>query len=243
MSRQLSRRSNAEIGPKASSLLQNALAYGLPLGDQLGTVALLHTWALARRITAAPDGTDRSDLIAWATRIAYMVGALSALRDRLSIGMQVLSDFAEKTDQAVAVATDVLGSSAFSAAFERGARINPEFSEIRQLAQGVFDTAEKSQTTPRRSDETSPWTNLSKAERQVAILAAAGLSNTLVAARRGTSVRTVDAQLAAILQKLMISSRHDIMDFIPEDRIAEVREEAARWIHSNRKQTPGRPPS
>ncbi|MGK8524021.1 hypothetical protein ACRS6B_21825 [Nocardia asteroides] len=49
-----------------------------------------------------------------------------------------------------------------------------------------------------------------------------------MAARRGSSFKTVDSQMAAILQKLMIGSREDIRALVPADREAQVREEAAR---------------
>jgi DNA-binding NarL/FixJ family response regulator len=59
-------------------------------------------------------------------------------------------------------------------------------------------------------------------------LAAAGWTNTAIAARRGKSTRTVDAQIAAILRKLAIMSREDIIEHIPRDTIDDVRVEAVR---------------
>ncbi len=48
---------------------------------------------------------------------------------------------------------------------------------------------------------------LTASERDVAVLASSGLSNHEIAARRGTSTRTVANQLASILQKTGASSR------------------------------------
>lgn len=48
---------------------------------------------------------------------------------------------------------------------------------------------------------------LTKAEVEVAKLAVAGLSNRAIAEQRGSSVRTVANQMAAILQKLGATSR------------------------------------
>jgi DNA-binding NarL/FixJ family response regulator len=51
---------------------------------------------------------------------------------------------------------------------------------------------------------------LSRAERQVALDAASGLSNRAIAARRGTSIRTIANQLASIYRKLGVSSRAEL---------------------------------
>jgi DNA-binding CsgD family transcriptional regulator len=51
---------------------------------------------------------------------------------------------------------------------------------------------------------------LTAAERDVATLAAAGLSNAAIATRRGTAIRTVANQMASVLRKLRIGSRHDL---------------------------------
>lgn len=51
---------------------------------------------------------------------------------------------------------------------------------------------------------------LTTAERGVAKLAARGLANSEIARRRGTSVRTVANQMAAILRKLGCDSRREL---------------------------------
>ena len=66
-----------------------------------------------------------------------------------------------------------------------------------------------------------PWHELSPAEQDVAVLAAAGWTNTDIATRRGSSIRTVDVQVAAVLHKLMIGTRADIAAFVPG--ISEMR--------------------
>ncbi|MEU4840757.1 helix-turn-helix domain-containing protein [Nocardia testacea] len=70
------------------------------------------------------------------------------------------------------------------------------------------------------------WSELTGAERTVALLAAAGWTDRAIAARRGTSVRTTEAQLASVLRKLMIGSRYDIASFVPDHLVAQVRREA-----------------
>lgn len=52
---------------------------------------------------------------------------------------------------------------------------------------------------------------LSPAEREVARMVIQGLSNAAIATRRGTSVRTVANQVAAILRKLNVDSRRSLM--------------------------------
>ncbi len=52
--------------------------------------------------------------------------------------------------------------------------------------------------------------SLSRSEADVARLAAEGLSNADIAARRGTSVRTVANQIASIFRKLGVSSRREL---------------------------------
>jgi DNA-binding NarL/FixJ family response regulator len=56
---------------------------------------------------------------------------------------------------------------------------------------------------------------LTAAERHVASLAAAGLSNAAIAKRRGTALRTVANQMASVLRKLRICSRHELTAHIP----------------------------
>lgn len=52
--------------------------------------------------------------------------------------------------------------------------------------------------------------SLSDAEREVAALALAGLSNSEIGRRRGTSGRTVANQMATIFRKLGVSSRNEL---------------------------------
>lgn len=56
----------------------------------------------------------------------------------------------------------------------------------------------------------SPPRDLTRAEREVVEHVVAGRSNAQIAARRGTSVRTVANQLAAIFRKLAVGSRREL---------------------------------
>jgi len=62
----------------------------------------------------------------------------------------------------------------------------------------------------RIGDERLDPSPLSAAEKQVASLVSAGLSNADIARKRGTSVRTVEKQLSSIYEKLGVLSRHEL---------------------------------
>jgi DNA-binding NarL/FixJ family response regulator len=81
---------------------------------------------------------------------------------------------------------------------------------------------------------TPNWQALTGAEQEVAILAAARWPNSAIAARRGTSTKTVDGQISSILQKLMIESRHDIVRYIPQDQRSRVSAERSHSPRQNR---------
>ncbi|MET8797667.1 AAA family ATPase [Nocardia sp. NPDC004568] len=72
----------------------------------------------------------------------------------------------------------------------------------------------------------SRWEELTPAESDVALLAAAGWANREIAVRRGASVRRVDAQLAAVRHKLMIASRGEIAQHVPDEIAQRMRRES-----------------
>ncbi|MGW4774900.1 ATP-binding protein [Nocardia sp. NPDC004278] len=218
---------------EALDLERSSLAYQLAAGDQFAgwMVMEFRTWSLARLITdsLAAGHSDRTMPVALATEIAHLAGGLRTLRTRLGIHLEEIRPFADESDKAVAVARRVLGPAAFVAAETRGARLRPELHEVQRFALGTLTI----DTTPDKASA-SHWRELSPAERQVAVLAAAGWTNPAIADRRGKSSRTIDAQMAAILQKLGITSREYIIDHIPKDTIDQVRTET-------RRSTPKRP--
>ncbi|WP_327115533.1 helix-turn-helix transcriptional regulator [Nocardia sp. NBC_01730] len=139
-----------------------------------------------------------------------------------------MGPFADESDNAIDVARRVLGSDAFAAVEAQGSRLRPEHNEVQRLALGTLTI-----DTPQDKPITSRWDELTPAERQVAILATAGWTNPAIAVRRGKSARTIDSQMAAILQKLGITSREDIIDHIPKDIIEQVRTETIRRPQRN----------
>ncbi|MFJ9370133.1 helix-turn-helix transcriptional regulator [Nocardia sp. NPDC101769] len=79
--------------------------------------------------------------------------------------------------------------------------------------------------------ESPAWDELTFAEQEVAVPVAAGLTNTAIAVRRGTSSRTVDSQVASVLSKLMLASRRDIMPLLPVAERDRADREARRRSH------------
>ncbi|MFQ6331903.1 ATP-binding protein [Nocardia sp. CWNU-33] len=209
-----------------------ALAYQIAAGDQWGMslAAYIRAWSLAQIITdlIAAGSTDPAELRTLATETAQLAGGAAMQRGGLGINIGVLGLFDDETHKAIDVARTVLGPEAFTAAHRQGSLLHPESHEVQRLALGTLSIDRMPMDHPARKNAPSHWDELSAAEEEVATLAAAGWTNIAIAARRGNSRRTVDAQMAAIFQKLVITSREDIIDLVPDDLIDQVRKEAAR---------------
>jgi predicted ATPase/DNA-binding CsgD family transcriptional regulator len=203
---------------EALQLGRDALGYQLPIGDQWGMMWVIHIrmWTLARLLTdqIAAGNTSRSALVKLATEIAYLAGGGNTLRAQLGLLIENQGPVDDETSTAEKIARDVLGQQTYADDEKRGSGLFVERSELQRLALGEFSI-----------DTSSPaekgglgWQTLSEAEEEVAILAAAGWANSAISVRRGTSTRTTDAQMSSILQKLVINSRDDIVDFVPRDQ-------------------------
>jgi predicted ATPase/DNA-binding CsgD family transcriptional regulator len=219
---------------EALQLSRAALAYQLPLGDQWGTSWAIHIrmWSLARLIAdqIAAANTSRSTLDKLATEIAYLAGGVKTQRARLGMLIESLHSFADETSTAEQLARDVLGEDTYAEAEKRGSRLFLERDELEQIALGTWSV----DTPPPAAKDTSSWQVLSAAEQEVAILAAAGWPNSAIGVRRGTSTRTTDVQVSSIFQKLMISSREDIIRFVPQDLRNRVSAERSRIPRQSR---------
>ncbi|MGW4285120.1 LuxR C-terminal-related transcriptional regulator, partial [Nocardia sp. NPDC004750] len=213
---------------QALTVIRAALTTQRAMRDQWGVVWAVHitAWALARSIRDTGGGSGA--VTARARDIARLVGGGATLRDRIGVNMSNLGPFAMETEIAADTARAVLGESAFAEAEREGALLRPELGEVVQLALGKLSLDRLPVEHPVRQRRPSHWEELSAAEQEVAVLAAAGWTNTAIAARRGSSFKTVDAQMSSILAKLMIGSREDIRALVPAERQAEVADEAAR---------------
>src|SRR5262249_43472593 len=126
----------------------------------------------------------------------------------------------------------------------RGSRLFSKRSELQRLARGTLSINTSTIDQPATTG-TSSWQILSKAEQEVALLAAAGWPNSAIAVRRGTSTKTTDAQISSIFQKLMITPRQDIVVFIPPEQRARVsaeRSHAPRQSRDKPRSIQPRPP-
>jgi DNA-binding NarL/FixJ family response regulator len=108
--------------------------------------------------------------------------------------------------------------------------LSPERFEVQRIALGTLPTEKSSPATK----SASSWQTLSKAEQEVAMLAAAGWPNSAIGVRRGTATRTTDAQISSILQKLMITSREDIVRYVPPELRNQISAEHSHIAHQSR---------
>nr|WP_276514766.1 helix-turn-helix transcriptional regulator [Nocardia transvalensis] len=95
--------------------------------------------------------------------------------------------------------------------------MRPALADLARWALDVPSPGPSGSARPDRPIRTSPWQRLSAAEADVAVLAAAGWTNAAIAARRGSSRRTVEAQITRVLKKLSIRSRAEIHPMVPVD--------------------------
>ncbi|WP_069159745.1 ATP-binding protein [Nocardia altamirensis] len=217
---------------QAVTILRKALAYQDSTRDQWGAVWAIHflAWALAQQVAdaRAPQGRQPEQVLRWSLEIARLTGGAATLRHRVGADIKNLGPFSDETEKAAEVARQVLGPEAFAAAEREGAMLRPELGEVAQLALGTLSLDRLPVDHPVRQYRPSAWHELSAAEQDVAVLAAAGWTNSAIATRRGSSNRTVDAQMASILHKLAISSREDIHALVPADQQPRVAGEIER---------------
>ncbi|MVU81189.1 hypothetical protein GPX89_28585 [Nocardia sp. ET3-3] len=205
------------------ALCDAGLAWQLPMRDHWGGVWGLTIRArILSRVITADSARGRADIavgdtaVRYALEIARLTGRAAAIRRRLGIELTDLQPFAQYTDDAADAAVKVLGHKVFATAV-RDAEFEPGADRLLSACPStMIPVAGHTDSRPAApAPAESLWEGLTHAEREVAVLVAAGLTNTAIAARRGTSSRTVDAQVAAILSKLMINSRKDIRPLLP----------------------------
>ncbi|MCC3326355.1 ATP-binding protein [Nocardia abscessus] len=190
-----------------------------------------HIVALAQVVAERAEGGERAAAADAATEIAYLMGSFKTRQRSMGIVVDRVPLVAAEIRRAVEVSRAVLGDRAYASA-ERRTRLRPELDALWCPTADPASPARRpdrpvaSRPVSRRPG--SRWSDLSEAERDVAVFAAAGWPNSAIAGARRSSVRTVDAQVAAIRQKLMIASRADIAGHIPDELAARVRYESER---------------
>lgn len=210
---------------EALQLERAALTHLMSIRDQWGGLwaVQFRIWSLARLIEQTRHvKLEQARTTAVAVEIAHLAGGMKTLLAKMNIDVSGLGPFSEETVKALAVARNALGDAAYTAAETQGRRLRPEHGEVQALAMGTLSLQ------PPRSDPEAAWKQLSPAETDVAILAAAGWTNSAIAVRRGSSLRTVDAQVASVLQKLAIGSRDEIDALVPRTMHDRIRAEALR---------------
>ncbi|MGK8525356.1 ATP-binding protein [Nocardia asteroides] len=194
-----------------------------------------HIVALAQVLIAERAGGGAADT---ATEIAYLIGSFKTRQRSMGIAVDRVPLIAAEMRSAAEVARAVLGDRAYAAA-ERRTRLRPELDALWCPAMDAAPASRRpdrpAASRPASRRPASRWSDLSEAERDVAVFAAAGWPNSAIAGRRRSSVRTVDAQVAAIRQKLMIASRADIAGHIPDELADRVRYESERRPSRGRK--------
>ncbi|MBB5912024.1 putative ATPase/DNA-binding CsgD family transcriptional regulator [Nocardia transvalensis] len=195
---------------------RTALARLVLTRDTWGAIWAAHAcaWALA---AAGSRSAARPESMRYAADVARLLGGLRALRTQLGIDITTLRPFASETSRATEIVRTALGQHAFDAARRDGTSMRPALADLARWALDVPSPGPSGSARPDRPIRTSPWQRLSAAEADVAVLAAAGWTNAAIAARRGSSRRTVEAQITRVLKKLSIRSRAEIHPMVPVD--------------------------
>lgn len=217
---------------EALELERSSLAFQISVGDRaVGMWAVqVQTWSLARMINdiVAADRPDRTRAKELATRIANLAGGTASMAEKFGHAINKMGPLSGESVKAVAAARKILNSEEYAAAEAGGRRLRPEYNETEQLALGTLATGIMPPHPSIGREPISHWNELTRVEQQVAVLAAAGWSNAAIATRRGKSTRTVDAQITAVLRKLAVTSREEIIEHVPHGIAEEVRIEATR---------------
>lgn len=146
-------------------------------------------------------------------RAARLHGAVQALRE--TIGSPIPpEDMAQYRDDCVRLHA-ALGDAAFHAATEDGRALSLE----QAMAYALADNEPEK---PVR-EASSPQVRLTDRERQVAELAAEGMTNRQIGRQLSITERTVDTHMGKIFRKLGVSSRVEVATWIAERRSAEAR--------------------
>ncbi|WP_280455372.1 helix-turn-helix transcriptional regulator [Nocardia brasiliensis] len=215
---------------RAMALERQALRHLLSAGDRWGALWAVQSrvWTLVRTIEDASrsGGGNRREVAEMATEAARLLGGATAFRARLGIDISGLGPYADQHHKAVEILTEFLGQHGYAEAVQEGALLSPESDELLRFALGALSLDALPPERSVRQHNPSHWGDLTLAEEQVALLAAAGWTNTAIAARRGSSCKTVNAQMVSIFQKLGITARGEIIRFVPADKIGQVRAEA-----------------
>jgi predicted ATPase/DNA-binding CsgD family transcriptional regulator len=193
------------------------------------------TWTLHYGVAAlsrifadriASEDADPDELLTAAREIALLQGCVAGSFRSMGIPVGKITTVAAGTKRINDLVTSILGEERYAALVGRGKQLGPNSEDLHQLMLGTQSADELLNTTAERRVKTSHWQDLSPAEREIAVLVAAGWSNSAIATRRGSSIRTVDTQVSIVLRKLMLTTRSDVISLVPHDLEKRIQLEA-----------------
>ncbi|MBF6227808.1 hypothetical protein IU470_22205 [Nocardia abscessus] len=185
--------------------------------------------ALSRILTdlIATGGAHRNELVNLADEVALLGGAVTASFRSMGITVGAFArPTAANLKNTIGVVASVLGQDACANALDRGARMGVHSEDLHRMLMGIRSASDLLNPSTDRQPQNSRWRELSRAEREIAVLVAAGWANSAIAARRGSSIRTVDTQVSIVLRKLMLTTRADVIRHVPNELQKRVQLEA-----------------
>ncbi|MEU0541432.1 AAA family ATPase [Nocardia sp. NPDC005978] len=184
---------------------------------------LIHYYMMALTYSIA-DHPRSVAATSTALRIARIHSGLARLHRLMGIAPERTALVASEIRQAIDIATATLGPHTFAGAAAQGAAFKPENDELQRYVLGFVELPDP--VSPQhRQIALRRWNLLSRTETEVALLIAEGWTNSAIAAHRGKSLRTIDAQVLAIRRKLSIANREDINRFIPPSPATRIDEQ------------------
>lgn len=201
-------------------LLEEAAKIGRETGDHVGEAAALHGLArLGLPKQVAPRLKDLAGEIEGVLvplRVAHCEALANSDPEALE---QVSSEFTSVG--ACLLAAEAAADAAV--AWQRAGNARRAAGAARQADELMHDRCEHPRTPALQA--TTSRSSLTRAERDTALLAAAGYSNKDIAEKVHLSVRTIEAQLQRVYGKLGICSRNDLRDALKstENRRADRR--------------------
>ncbi|OLR91577.1 ATP-binding protein [Actinokineospora bangkokensis] len=177
---------------RALGLFRTSLREQRAMGERWGTAWSAHGVAWAMSAKGEP------------ARAALLLGATRTLRAATGVHITTLTAFGALHAKVERTCLRALGPIAFRDAFERGAALTPD--------EGL--AAALDEPLPTRD----PWAEVTARERQVAQLAAKGLSTKEIAAELRIGDRTVETHLRRLLPKLGLRRRAQLAHWMAENR-------------------------
>jgi non-specific serine/threonine protein kinase len=146
---------------------------------------------------------------------ACCLGAGWRARRIAGVDLAGLVPMQQEHDRWVAVLRDRMGPKAFAAAWDKGAKLDPE-------AAVTYALGPTGRQPDRAKSVDDLWEGLTKREREVVELAAQKFSDKEIARRLGITDRTVASHLEHAYLKLGINSRKQLIEWLTEARVRAV---------------------